>query len=146
MNIVRMQSTVDLLIAPPTPGPHRRHTKRQVQSCYRCNQVAAKIKLLDRYEKFVQDLLIKEGLHAKVYVANNAKGAKKCMTGSVNLTKQGFYQHCEIGIYTSDSAIITDIQKFISLWKSGKSGPRAERYRIWRRQYLKRYPHLKHVI
>jgi phosphatidylserine/phosphatidylglycerophosphate/cardiolipin synthase-like enzyme len=144
MGIARMNSRLILIVAPPDK-PHRTHANGEQQSCGACVAAAKKILLLDRYSKFAEDIRIKNNLHAKVYIAIDGKGIPKCLTGSVNLTRQAFNVLCELGIYTSDKLIIEQIRKIIRLWVREKTVP-AQEYRTWRRAFLDEYPPVKDLV
>jgi len=145
MQLARMITSIQLLVAPPN-RPHARHRDDSSLSCRYCENVAKKIILLDMYDRFAEEILIKDDLHAKVYIARNIHGNPKCLAGSANLTYTAFYKHCELGFYTCDKVIINKIFDYIGLWKSGRTGTRAESYKIWRREFLRRYPHIKYII
>ena len=142
---LKMTSPLKMMTAPPQK-PHANHRTDKLFRCNYCKSIAQKIILLDYYEGFSQELLIKQNLHAKVFIAENYKKVFRCLAGSVNLTRYAFYQHCELGIYFENQTIIKEILSFVQLWKSGRYGPRAEDYRIWRKAFLKKYPHIKYLI
>lgn len=105
---------------------------------------ARKVALCDRYSKFADDFLVKENLHAKIYLAVDFKGIPKCLTGSVNLTRQAFFERAELGVFTSDSLIIQQIDQIISIWRS--SAPKPKEYRVWRKEFLDKYPPVRKLI
>lgn len=148
----RARATMDirLMVAPPDP-PHlpNKHTDvSTLLKCYYCNKAAKKIRLLDKYWGFAVDLLIKDTLHGKIYLASNKQGQFRCLTGSVNLTKQAFEQWCELGIGTSDQDLLNQINRIITIWEGPdrKRGGRALPYIAWKREFLRNYPHLVTIL
>lgn len=55
--------------------------------------------------KIIEDAV----LHAKILVVDG----KKCIIGSANITKSGFYKNYELGILIEDQKICHDIEKII---------------------------------
>jgi len=144
MKIARMNSELSFLVAPPD-NPHRAHTGNEHLSCGACVAAAKKVLLLDKYSKFAKDIRIKDNLHAKIYIAKSERRGPKCLTGSVNLTRQAFKVLCELGIYTSDKLIITQISSIVRLWIRETTVP-AQEYRVWRREFLDKYPPVKELV
>lgn len=145
---LRMTSTIiRMMVAPPKePHPFEKHTKEELLKCGHCKGIASMIILLDKYEKIVEEILIKRDLHAKVFIARNSKNFLKCMVGSINLTSAAFYKWCELGIYLEDQKVINQIINFIEIWKTRKFGPSAEIYKLWRRNFLHKYPQIKYLL
>jgi len=146
----RKTMDIRLMVAPPKP-PHPFNKHKDLNSllkCGYCRKAARKIRLLDKYWIFAVDLLVKETLHGKVYLALNASGEFRCLTGSVNLTKQAFEQWCELGITTSDRQLVNQIRRIITIWEGPdrKRGGRALPYPIWKRDFLHNYPHLVTIL
>jgi hypothetical protein len=147
MVLARSITKISLMVAPPmVPHKDKFHSGKDYLHCDRCKSTAKKIALLDIYEKFSKEILIKENLHAKMYIAKNYKGNHICLAGSANLTLGGFQEYCELCFYISDKLIIRKLFQFYNIWKSGSHGPRAELYRIWKAEYLKEYPHIQEIL
>lgn len=146
----RATMDIRLMVAPPKPPhpPNKHKDLKSLLDCGYCKKAAKKIRLLDKYWTFAVDLLIKETLHGKVYLASNASGELRCLTGSVNLTKQAFEQWCELGITTSDQQLVNQICRIITLWEGPdrKRGGRALPYPIWKRDFFRNYPHLPTIL
>ena len=142
---LKMTATLRMMTAPPRT-PHATHRREKLLKCKYCKSIASKIILLDYYESFAQELLIKKNLHAKVFVAQNDRKVFRCLAGSVNLTRYAFYEHCELGIYFDNQKIIKKILFFVKLWKSGRYGLRAEDFRTWKKEFLKKYPNIRYLI
>lgn len=147
---VRNAMSISLMVAPPDL-PHRPNAHKNLDEllkCYKCRKPARKIKLLDVYFQFVNDLLIKDNLHGKVYLAKTRTGKRLCLTGSVNLTRQAFKDLWEIGIYTSNQNLIRSIAKIVTRWQGPDRhrGARAQPYLQWKRSYYREYPHLIDIV
>lgn len=146
----RQTLEIRLMVAPPgPPHPFNKHSSlNSLLGCGYCSKPAKKIRLLDKYWGFVVDLLIKENLHGKVYLASNERGQLKCLTGSVNLTTQAFEKWCELGISTSNKQLINQISRIITIWEGPdrKRGGRALPYVTWKREFLRNYPHLVTIL
>lgn len=149
MQLARRTMDISLMVAPPNP-PHKKNYHMNdddaLFTCKRCVGAATKISLLNIYFRFVEDLLIKDTLHGKVFLARNLKGKLKCLTGSVNLTHQAFEQWCEIGIYTDEQRLIKTIEEIISSWQGPARGGRAKPYQHWMRDYYRNYPHILYLL
>jgi phosphatidylserine/phosphatidylglycerophosphate/cardiolipin synthase-like enzyme len=145
MNIARMNSKINLMVAPPGNGHKTHASSEELVRCGKCVAAAKKIALLDVYSKFAEDIQIKDNLHAKVYIASNARGDSRCLTGSVNLTTQAFNVYCELGIYTSDKLIIKQIRNITNKWQVEKTNP-VQEYRMWRKDFFAKYPPVKDLV
>jgi len=146
----RATMDIRLMVAPPKP-PHPSNKHKDLSTllnCGYCKKTAKKIRLLDKYWGFAIDLLIKDNLHGKVYLASNDKGELRCLTGSVNLTMQAFEQWCELGISTSDQRLVNQINRIIIIWEGPdrKRGGRALPYITWKKNFLRNYPHLVTIL
>jgi phosphatidylserine/phosphatidylglycerophosphate/cardiolipin synthase-like enzyme len=146
MQVAKLSTNVRLVVAPPNPPPHRRCRSSDPLKCHRCMGAARKVDLLDRYSQFATELMIKNNLHAKIYVATNPGGRKLCLTGSVNLTRQGFFEKAELGIYTTDPDLIAQIETITQIWKSPKNLPAVQDYRTWRKDFLALYPDIITIL
>ncbi len=142
--LIRLQTSIELIVAPPKI--HERHKRDKALSCYQCRGAASKIRLLNLYYAFGTEILIKDGLHAKVYIGENEQGDLRCLTGSVNLTRQALTKWHELGLYVNDLVAISLIESIIENWTRGVSGQRAQRFIEWKRKAFQRYPHLVDVI
>ena len=140
MQVAKLSTNVRLVVAPPSPPPHTKCRSADPLKCYRCLGAARKVDLLDRYSQFATELMVKSNLHAKIYVATNPGGRKLCLTGSVNLTRQGFFDKAELGIYTTDPDLIGQIETITQIWKSPRNLPAVQDYRTWRKDFLVQYP------
>jgi len=146
LKLARLTTKISLMVAPPS-NPHKHNTKEEMEKCKHCKEVVRKIALLDIYEKFAEEILIKENLHAKIFLSKDSNGKYiKCLAGSANLTLGGFRDHCELCFFIEDKLIIKKINSFIETWKTSRHGPKAERYRIWKKNLLSKYPDIKYLL
>jgi phosphatidylserine/phosphatidylglycerophosphate/cardiolipin synthase-like enzyme len=145
MDMVRARSRLRLLVAPPD-YPHKAHNQTGLLSCSLCREAARKVDLLNRYHSFAEELMVKDNLHAKIYIATNQYGQKACLTGSVNLTSASFNWRAELGIYTVDQELIQQVEKIIRAWKGLRSTPRVMEYVPWRKDFLVQYSTVQELL
>ena len=139
-DLVRQQTSLKLVAGPPSF--HERHAYGKAKDCYRCAKAMEKIHLLDLYAEFGTEVLVKEDLHAKVYVGEDVHRNRKCLTGSVNLTKQALQKWHELGLYITDPKAIETILSFVTRWITGVRGERAQSIVEWKRKTFDQHSHL----
>lgn len=126
--------------------PHIDHTGSDFD-CTRCRNAAFKISLLNYYEKIGAQIIIKDELHAKIYLSQGFNGNKICLTGSPNLTDTGFSKRCELGLYIVNQQIINQIEGFIRVWENSTAyGGKAQPFHIWRTELLKKSMSFRKMI
>lgn len=146
LKIARMTTQISLMTAPPS-NPHHHGSLKEYAECRHCKEVARKITLLDIYDKFAKEILIKQNLHAKIYLSMDSKRKyNQCLAGSANLTLGGFRDLCELCFYIEDSVIMKKVMEYIGLWKTNRYGPRAETYRMWKTNLLSEYPYIQYLL
>lgn len=155
--IMRGTTGLTLIVAPPKTY-HRSPDKcpgKSQDKCYFCKGASTYVRILDYYSTWANRVLVMSDLHAKVYIAWNHLRLAKCLTGSVNLTKQAFRYYKEIGIYTTNQKLIEKIFGFILIWtkrrsrkhpRTGKTVEMVEPYWKWRQMFLSRYPHIADLV
>jgi len=85
-------------------GARTEDDKRRVSGVKRTLATVAEVKIL-------------RDLHMKVFIADS----KKCVLGSMNLSKKSLYSSHEAGIYIENEEFITKIQEhFEILWKGAQ--------------------------